>query len=56
MVKKAQVSADDLGVSAGLMGHVRRLLMSRQLVIDMHIARFITTKAIKRGSSEIEGI
>ena len=25
----------------GLMGHARRVLMSRQLLIDMHIACFI---------------
>jgi len=32
-----------LRVGAGLTGHMGRLWMSRQLVIDVHIARFILT-------------
>jgi len=38
---KAQVSVADLGVSVGLMGHTGRLLMSRQLIIDVHTTCFI---------------
>jgi len=36
-----QVSAGGLGVSMGLMGYARRVLMSRQLLIDVHTAHFI---------------
>ena len=35
------VSVDGLEVSMGLMGHTGKVLMSRQLIINMHTAYFI---------------
>ena len=39
--RKAQASVGNLGVSTGLTGHMGRLLMSRQLIIDVHTTHFI---------------
>jgi len=45
-----------MGGSGSFAGHTRGGLGVQTTCIDVHIAHFITTKAIKRGSSKSEWI